>query len=631
MHIKGIYPRVPTKAPKGSDKIYYDIKDVAFLSHEPLLKQFREFKTFMRKLRREAGRYQFAEARRKNALKPKMILDHLVKERYPRFIDALRDMDDTLCMIHLFASLPATGRVTAERTRMCNELVQHWQYYVARTRSLQKSFISIKGVYFQCEILGEPITWIVPHKFTQSIPREVDIRVMTTFLEFYEVFLRFVLFKLYSMQGLKYPPQIDKSLSDAGCFLLSIKAAPLEGTTAKVGEVGEAPSVVAASAGSSAAPVAIQGKKKTAKDEKLISSLNAKLDKIASNDESEDDEDSVPIAGALTEAFAGLYGNELGHGDEGEEERKLFASPSEDIRSSLFSRLKFFINREVPLDWMQLCIISFGGQVGWEDSASPYSVDDAGITHHVIDRPIQGNQTKTREYVQPQWVFDCINAQMLLPVQKYRPGCLLPPHLSPFVDNEKEGYTPKYSEELSQLRSSLEVKEGAAVVSAVASSAVASTEQDDSDDEDEHQETIKAEKKKSGSKDSQKKSAKANVKKVPAKEELSSDDEDSEGESQAEADENYSTTKGPKGVVFQPKKSNKTEDEESAELSRIMMSKKSKRLYGRMQHGIQQKKNSVQTLIEKRKLLEAGSEDTSNQSKAPAVAAGDKKQKKSKK
>ena len=51
------------------------------------------------------------------------------------------------------------------------------------------------------------------------------------------------------------------------------------------------------------------------------------------------------------------------------------------------------------------------------------------------------------------------------------------------------------------------------------------------------------------------------------------------------------------------------------ELAHIMMGKKTKRLYGRMQHGIQKKKEIVDRLTAKRKSLESEKETNNKRSK----------------
>ena len=38
--------------------------------------------------------------------------------------------------------------------------------------------------------------------------------------------------------------------------------------------------------------------------------------------------------------------------------------------------------------------------------------------------------------------MDCVNAQMLLPPEEYFMGAVLPPHLSPFVNEQEGDYVP---------------------------------------------------------------------------------------------------------------------------------------------------------------------------------------------
>lgn len=107
--------------------------------------------------------------------------------------------------------------------------------------------------------------------------------------------------------------------------------------------------------------------------------------------------------------------------------------------TTLFAEKVFFLSREVPRENMEFLILCFGGKVGWEGEGSPYAYTSPSITHVVMDRPSVGEALPNRDYVQPQWLFDSVNNGMLLPVERYVPGHALPPHLSPFVDNDAEG------------------------------------------------------------------------------------------------------------------------------------------------------------------------------------------------
>jgi pescadillo len=54
----------------------------------------------------------------------------------------------------------------------------------------------------------------VPYKYPPNLPIDVDYRVMSTFLDFYIVLLKFVLYKLYSSQNLQYPPSVKDTTDE---------------------------------------------------------------------------------------------------------------------------------------------------------------------------------------------------------------------------------------------------------------------------------------------------------------------------------------------------------------------------------------------------------------------------------
>jgi pescadillo protein len=76
----------------------------------------------------------------------------------------------------------------------------------------------------------------------------------------------------------------------------------------------------------------------------------------------------------------------------------------------------------VPKESLLFLIRAFGGSVSWEGEGAPYPESDERITHQVVDRPTQGHRFLSREYVQPQWVYDSANNRLLLPTEDYAAG-----------------------------------------------------------------------------------------------------------------------------------------------------------------------------------------------------------------
>lgn len=396
--LKGIYPREPKnrkKVNKGSTayKTYYYVKDIQFLAHEPVLRKFREFKIFTRKLKRALGRDEISDAERLEQNKPVYTLDHIVKERYPTFVDALRDLDDALAMVFLFATFPQTDRISTEVVEKCKRLTVEFQHFVLAARCLKKVFVSIKGIYYQAEIQGQRVTWVVPHRFTQEMPEDVDFRIMLTFIEFYSTLVGFINFQLYHSLNMHYPPKLEHTDTEA--------------------------TAISDTHGALCADTELES-------ERLATLTGSLARTIAVDNESPDAEeviDEFPAEPGTAEA----------------EEQQRARAEREGARAftNLFAGFRVFLSREVPRETLAFMVRSFGGTVSWDATAgvgATFGVEDEGVTHQVVDRPVVPNQVISRHYVQPQWIFDSINLGRLLPIDEYLPGAILPPHLSPFVE-----------------------------------------------------------------------------------------------------------------------------------------------------------------------------------------------------
>jgi len=230
---------------------------------------------------------------------------------------------------------------------------------------------------------------------------------------------------------------------------------------------------------------------------------------------------------------------------------------------SLYKNFKFLLNREAPVYSLQFLILSFGGDFTLQD--------DKAVTHHVLDRPLTEAQKsdlkkKNRELVQPQWVVDSLNATHILPAKVYFPGVAPPPHMSPFVDDKKEGYMPSRAREILRLKGE-ELSEDEDMEPQVPQNKEQVREDSSSDEE-------------------------SDLEDVPEDKYVSSEEEEApKGKTRKQAKE------------AREAKLKKDEDTEQKEMGKMLMTKKERRIFSKVQHSQASKKAQATKLKQKKQKL----------------------------
>lgn len=372
--LKGIYPRALNRSKQkqsGNEKQYYLAREIKWLVHDQLSEKMMALRAWEKKVKRaEAmGRTEDLKALNSASVKPQHSLVATIKERYPYFIDAIRDVDDAMSNISLYAFLSPEIKssstvevhhsLTSGLHERAKEICARWNSYVSRAHLLTKAFISIKGYYYEALVKGERVRWLCPHEYAHRFPSGIQQYVLLSFLEFQLEMMKFVLFKLET--DLKRDEADREAAEEEGGAL----TAPTEDFA-------------------SSAALTVMDVNATPAAAKEMKDASAK--------------------------------------------RSLMETELQKVRT-LFRGLTFFISREVPSKHARFVINACGGRVATEYVPS-------NLTHVIIDRPaLPPGMTKEDhlEYVQPQYIFDCLNARVALPVLGYRIGEELPPHISPFT------------------------------------------------------------------------------------------------------------------------------------------------------------------------------------------------------
>jgi len=450
-------------------------------------------------------------------------------------------LDDALTLTYLFAALPAHTNLAASTIATAQRLAAAWSAYCTHTSVLEYCFCSVKGIYMQATMHGVCIRWLQPHAYTQYVPDAVDLRVLRTFGEFYETLLNFILYRLYQEQGSSFP--LTATTARGLPALVQAHKQHLQASRQPKESIVQAMDVEQDE--NEEEKVELPKTKTTSKESKRIAAkVDEALENVAQDeddheeeddDDGDEDNDDTNLQGPLAEALHAVT------------ETDDAVAPEAHERRQLFRGMVFFLSREVPRGYLDCVAQAFGAELAAND-------DDVRITHYIVDRP-QSTYHKQGESVQPQWILDCVNFRVLLPLRRYRTGVELPPHLSPWADDSE--YKPAYAEEIQRIQQGLPVEEQEVV------------EQTNTIDNDE-----------------------------------AIDEPPTEPTNAVVEEEEDDDDVARKQQESRKRKAAADDAAEAHALAHSMMSRKAQHLYGRMQYGLAKKQAAVDELHRKRADLE---------------------------
>jgi pescadillo len=264
---------------------------------------------------------------------------------------------------------------------------------------------------------------------------------MLTFLEFYQTFVSFINYRLYTSINLVYPPKLDIEKDESGAGLSAYL----------IQSITDQPSAPAIQ------EKQIESNQPIKDTTKQLATLSSKLASLTSTiDPSAEPEIPTPSPEDDTlDTFTSA------------DPTTTLPQPTlltSNSLTTLFHGLHIYLSRETPVDSLTFLLFSFSVSSLSTDPTCgphPYTDLDPRITHQICDRGrLPATIVPGRKYVQPQWIVDSINRGELLSETEYVPGTELPPHLSPFVEKREGAYDPEEAVEVSSEEEDVDLEDG---------------------------------------------------------------------------------------------------------------------------------------------------------------------------